>query len=215
MTTALAPPTETQLSQEIAALQAEAAAIVVRDEATQAAAWEFSTRLKAHLAAVDAAFDPTIAAAHKAHKEALAAKKRYCNVPETLMRSVNAKIATYQADQRRVREAEERRLSDLARKQAEERQLEVALDLERQGRIDESANVLATPVAPLAVQLPPVAKPQGARMRTDWKFRITDPAALPREYLVPDEVKIGGVVRALKSATSIPGVEVHSIETVF
>jgi uncharacterized protein with gpF-like domain len=39
-----------------------------------------------------------------------------------------------------------------------------------------------------------------------WVFEVTDPKAVPREYLMPDEKKIGGVVAAMKDETNIPGV---------
>jgi hypothetical protein len=39
-----------------------------------------------------------------------------------------------------------------------------------------------------------------------WVFEIVDPEAVPREFLCPDEAKIGGVVAAMKDKTDIPGV---------
>jgi hypothetical protein len=47
-------------------------------------------------------------------------------------------------------------------------------------------------------------------MRENWKFRVTNEKLIPREYLKADEIKIGGVVRALKGSTNIPGVEVYN-----
>lgn len=46
-----------------------------------------------------------------------------------------------------------------------------------------------------------------------WRFEITDESLLPREYFSPDEKKIGAVVRAMKTATNIPGVRVWSERT--
>jgi len=37
---------------------------------------------------------------------------------------------------------------------------------------------------------------------------------IPREYLIPDEVKIGGVVRATKGSIQIPGIEIYSEDQV-
>lgn len=36
---------------------------------------------------------------------------------------------------------------------------------------------------------------RGSSLRTFWKFEITDAAAVPREWLMPDEIKIGAAVR--------------------
>lgn len=50
-------------------------------------------------------------------------------------------------------------------------------------------------------------KPAGIAIKKVWRFRITDFDALPNEYKVANDTKIGAVVRALKSDTKIPGVE--------
>ena len=68
--------------------------------------------------------------------------------------------------------------------------------------------VLETPSFVPPVVLPGAPKLAGSSERTYWKFQITDEAALPREYLMPDEKKIGQVVRAMKEKAvgHIPGV---------
>ena len=53
----------------------------------------------------------------------------------------------------------------------------------------------------------------GVSFRYEWDFEIVNPAAIPREYLMPDEKKIRGIVRALKGATNIPGVRAVSRKT--
>lgn len=50
---------------------------------------------------------------------------------------------------------------------------------------------------------------EGISKRTIWRFEITDLAALPREYLIPDEKRIGAVVRAMKGDAQIAGVRVY------
>lgn len=41
-----------------------------------------------------------------------------------------------------------------------------------------------------------------------WKFEIEDPSKVPAEYMIPDEVKIGKVVRG--GIREIPGVRIYS-----
>lgn len=56
-----------------------------------------------------------------------------------------------------------------------------------------------------------IEKPQkvsGMKTVDYWKFEIVNPAEIPREYLIPDEKKIGQVVRAMKDKTKIPGVRI-------
>ncbi len=49
---------------------------------------------------------------------------------------------------------------------------------------------------------------EGVTVKHPWDFEVTDPDAVPREYLKIDEQKIRLVVRALKERTAIPGVRV-------
>jgi hypothetical protein len=196
-------------------MQQEAAALTVRDDAECESAWAFVRRAKALLAQIDAAFDPLIAQAHASHKAALAQKKKYATTPESLVRLVNSRITAYRSEQERQREAEERRLRELARRDEEERRLAAAIDLEADGRKAEAAELLEQPVETPVVMLAPVAKPDGMRTRVNWKFRIADATLLPREYLIPDEVKIGQVVRAMREQHGIPGVEAYSEESIF
>lgn len=51
-------------------------------------------------------------------------------------------------------------------------------------------------------------KVTGLARKVVWKYRIKDASKLPREFTMPDEKKIAGVVRALKGDTKIDGVEV-------
>ena len=50
----------------------------------------------------------------------------------------------------------------------------------------------------------------GLTVREDWKFSIIDHNLIPREYLIPDEKKIGRIVRAMKEQTNIPGVRAYA-----
>jgi colicin import membrane protein len=74
-----------------------------------------------------------------------------------------------------------------------------------------TAQVLEQTQALMSAPSSTIAAPKvsGISTRKLWAFRITDPALIPREYLLIDEQKIGGVVRALKDATNIPGVEAY------
>lgn len=55
-----------------------------------------------------------------------------------------------------------------------------------------------------------VEKIDGVAKRTIWKFEVIDEKQIPREYLVVDEKRIGGVVRAMKGEVVIPGVRVYA-----
>lgn len=64
-------------------------------------------------------------------------------------------------------------------------------------------------VAPVPVE-PPTPKVEGVSYREVWEFEIVNEALIPREYLVPDLKRIGGVIRAMKGSAQIPGVRAYS-----
>ena len=124
-------------------------------------------------------------------------------------------IAAYNAEQERIRQEEEARLREIARKDEEDRKLAEALAAEQSGNHEEAEAIINAPVQPPPVVVPKsVPKVAGMSIRDNWKFRITNEKLIPREYLKVDEVKIGQVVRAMKSAANIAGVEVYNEGTV-
>lgn len=163
---------------------------------------------------IGATFDPIIEQAHRAHKEAINQKKRHEEPLAQAERVIRGALAAYDAEQDRKKREEERRLQAEARKLEEERRLAEAVEAEQSGDQEQAEQIIAAPVyvAPvvLAKETPKV---DGVSFRDVWKFDIIDPDAVPREYLTPDEKKIGGVVRALKGAAKIPGVRVYSEKT--
>ncbi len=136
---------------------------------------------------------------------------------EGVVRNLDGKLATYRTDQERKRHEEEARLRRLAEEENAKRLAvaeKKAEKLEAKGLTDAAEAVRDT--AQASVIPPPVLAPaeppkvQGLGSRKVWKFRIVKADLIPREYLVPDETKIGGVVRALKDKTNIPGVEAYA-----
>jgi hypothetical protein len=128
---------------------------------------------------------------------------------------LSPQIITWNREQERIRQEEEARLREIARKEEEERQLQEAILAEQSGQKDVAEEIMAAPVQAAPVVVPKsVPKVAGMSIRDNWKFRITNEKLIPREYLKVDEVKIGQVVRAMKSAANIPGVEVYNEGTV-
>jgi hypothetical protein len=124
-------------------------------------------------------------------------------------------ISGYLVEQEKIRQAEERRLQELARKEEEERRLLEAIEAEKNGQQDEAQAIIDAPVqAPPVVVPKAVPKVEGISMRENWRFRIVDEKKIPREFLKVDEVKIGAYVRAMKSAGNIPGVEIYNEATI-
>ena len=101
----------------------------------------------------------------------------------------------------RAAEAEAKRKAAAEREEARLREAEAKRDAAEQ-----------VPVAPVVHTEQPQVK--GVSTRQTWKFEITDPDQLPREYLVANDKAIGSVVRALKDKTNIPGVRVYCEDSI-
>lgn len=193
----------------------KAKAIIIKSNDDFTKAGEVLTVIKSLRKEIDATFDPIITKAHEAHKEAIAQKKK---VDAPLIEAegiIKPRMAAWNAEQERLRREEEDRLREIARKQEEERRLKEAVAAEQAGNKEEAEAIIEAPIeTPPVVVQKTTPKVAGVSFSKQWKFRITDPNKIPRQYLKVDEVAIGGVVRSLKGATNIPGVEVFSVDNV-
>lgn len=122
-------------------------------------------------------------------------------------------MLTYsEAEEKKRREAQAR-AEEAARKERERLEAQAA-KAAAAGKVEKAAileQAAAATVAPIAVPEP--AKVAGVSMREVWKFEVVDPAAVPREFLVVDEKKIGAIVKALKGDTNIAGIRVYVEKT--
>jgi len=202
----------------------QAKGIVIKSHDDYARAGEMLLVIKDLRKEIDATFDPIIKKAHEAHKEAVAQKKK---VDAPLVEAegiIKPRISAWNTEQERLRREEEARLREIARKQEEERLLMEAIAAEEEAKANgatkeeaaqESAAIMAEPVYVAPVVVPRmVPKVAGIAMKQVWKFRIVNPAIIPREYMAVDEQKIGAVVRALKDQTRIAGVEAYPEDAV-
>jgi len=141
-----------------------------------------------------------------------------------------AREAEEQAERERKRlEEEAERLERLRREAAKNADNEITLKrieeereklrlqaAENQKRADEATNQAIDEAAEAEAALAPAPigpeapKTEGLAMRGNWCFEVVDPAAVPRQYMMPDEIKIGKVVRALKGQITIPGVRIFN-----
>lgn len=116
-------------------------------------------------------------------------------------------IGDYQAA---VRAAAERARQEAAREAERERQrlAKAAAKAEAEGRERAAEKLEQRAQQVVEEYVPPPEAPSGISTREVWRFEVTDPAQVPREYMSVDERKIGAVVRALKNQAGIPGVRV-------
>lgn len=176
--------------------------------------WKIGKEL---LKEIDEGYKDLVRAADKLHKDMVAKRAKYYNPTDAGVRAAKKLMDNYEQEMERIRLAEQKRLEDIAKKEEEERRLLEAIEAEEEAKANgataqeaaqEAEAVLQEPVYTQLIILPKeTPKVKGLSFRTIWKFRIKDINKIPREYMIPNEVKIGGVVRALKGQSNIPGVE--------
>jgi hypothetical protein len=156
---------------------------------------------------------------------------------EEAERAIKARMVEFSNEQERLRREEQRKAEEAAQREreriaGEEREAAAkAAELRRQaeeaaaaGRAAEAAKLAARAekqddkaeakaemqaavVAPVIQREAP--KVAGIATRDVWKFEVTDPSLVPRQYLAIDETKIRRVVQAMKADANIPGVRVY------
>jgi hypothetical protein len=189
------------------AMRDAAGAVVVRSDGDFERAADFLSGVVALKAEINAAFAPLVEAAHLAHKAATSQRAKALAPVEEAETAVRKALAAYQAEQEMARVAllaeEERRLS--AERAALEAQAE-ALEEEGAHAAARSLAIAAAKVQPEPLRATP--KQEGLSFRESWRFEVENLDQVPREYLRPDERKIGAAVAAFKGETKIPGVRV-------
>ncbi len=148
-----------------------------------------------------------------AKKAAMAQWKAVDTPLATVDTHIRGLMSVYATEQRRKAEEAQAELDRIARESAEHERLAEAERLEKEGRKEEAEAAIAPAAIERAVQQRQTyvsttpAKVDGVSMRKQPHIKIEDPKKIPREYLMPDEAKIKGVVKALKFQHGIPGVK--------
>lgn len=117
--------------------------------------------------------------------------------------------AQREAEEARQKAARAKNAADRERfqKEAEQRQAEATAAAARAEAKEDKAASVTAPVIVVEAQ-----KAAGIKSRTDWKFEIVDATKIPREYMMPDEKKIGAVVKATRGSIAIAGVRAYSVK---
>lgn len=190
-------------------MAADAGQLVIRDDSTYERAGNLLVAVKEKMKAVAEVFDPIVSAAHAAHKTAVAQRSKVLDPLAKVEDTLKPAMAKYHEAKEREREKREADARALLQRQQEDRTLEQAAALEREGRTEEAEQVLAAPIPQAMVVLESsTPKVKGVSFREVWKFAIENEALIPREFLAVDEAKIRKVVAAMQRNTRIPGVRV-------
>jgi len=182
---------------EVRDLVVRAEGLVIQSDEDCEMAAGMLRELAAGMRRVDEVFDPIIKKANAAHKEAIAKKREIVAPLLKGDRRLRDLVGDYRSEQERRRKAEEQERRRKAQAEEEERRLTEAADLEASGQTEEAEAVLERPMEVAVPLPPPPPKMDGVAVRMAWTFQIVDAKKIERDFLMPDEVKIGRLVRAI------------------
>jgi hypothetical protein len=204
--TTIALPDTSEIQSTNDTMTAFVAGFSVADAPSYEEAGKYLIRIRQLRQKLDETFDEPIKKAHEAHKAMLASKKKH-EAPLEAAEGVlkRKRIAWYEAEERKRQEAE-RAAQEVARKAAEERQLQEAIAAEADGDTAAADAILEEPVvAPIVRVEPTVQKSEGIAMTYTYSAQIVDPVIVPREWLIPNEKAINANARSMKESFRIPG----------
>ena len=148
-----------------------------------------------------------------AKKSVIALFKRPKAILDQLEAKIKQAMLTFEEKQEAERKAKEEQL----RKEQEAEAKKLAAKAAKTKDEDKKAELLAQAeatrnAAPIVAT--EAVKVDGISTVTNWGFEIVDQAKIPLEYQMPDEVKIGKVVRATQGTVAIPGVRIYSYKSI-
>lgn len=187
------------------------AAFHVTDNASAEAAAGALRRVKAIRVGWAHFMDPQIAEARGRLDGKRETKAKLDGQLEVLERYLKEEVYRHSKRLDVKEEKEQVRVEVRAEKQAERDREEQVQLLKKSGKHAEAVQLSKRPLI-VAPSVARVDRPAlgGIGIGELWDFRITEPAALPREYLMPNDVAIRKVVRAMKDRTKIAGIEVFA-----
>ena len=199
------------------ALVNQARAIQIRSNDDCRMADGFIEALKSAEDKWDGLTAPSREAAHKAWKASVALHDGLITELSETRKDLKRRRGEWYDEQERARREEERRLQEIARKQAEDEALAAAEAAEAAGDHEIAEAIVAQPITTPAVTVARTA-PAASRLtaaRTVWGAQVVDLMALvkaiaagtqPITLVEPNMVALNGMARAAKSALAIPGV---------
>jgi hypothetical protein len=175
-----------------------------------------------------AVHDPAVAAAHKAHQEALLARSKDIDALTEAKLIYVRETDRWRREQERIAEEEARANRELLERQAAEAREAEVVEAEQAGAtVEEVAAIIERPVyVPPAIAQPPASVPKVSGMRrtpANWKAVLdpNDPAALNKlikyvstnpqfsHLLQLNESSANALAKALKTTMAIPGLKAY------
>ena len=205
---------------ELSPVARSVSALQVIDEDSHRAGLEMGKRLKRMKAfIVDLYADPK-KKAHETHKAITTKERQYLEPIEKTVSLLNGKLDIYEKREKARAEEEARERQREANRIEQERQALEAVAAEEAGDHELAETIIQAPVERAVVlPEPKVAEVAGASSRAAWKHEVQSlemlvayVSAHPEHLglLLPNDVALGGMARALKENMRIPGVRAYA-----
>jgi len=190
-----------EIQQAITPMVTEVEKFEVSNQLNYNAAANYILDIKTMKKKIKQFFDPTIeqfkkakGAAEKGRKAEVERMEKFLSPVEDAENSLMLKCKSYENEQARIAEEERKRKEEEAAKARE-----LLEDNELAEKIEEEAKEIE----------PEINRVAGLGIRRTWKWRVTDPNKIPREFLVIDTIKINAIVRNFQDKEKIEGIEVY------
>ena len=226
------PATKDGLATEAQSWSARARALTITDRESCVNASHLLRSIKGLRSQIQLWFEPHIEAAMETKRKADAARKALVDEKDRMEAPlvdaegvIKRSLLTFETEQERIRQAEERRLQAEAQAEAERVTLDVAASLEREAvaagdaeMLQEAQDILAQPIeAPVVSVARSVPKVQGVTYRDQWKAHpdinvkalagAVATGSVPVTFLTPNLTAINQFARATQGAQPVAGVK--------
>ncbi len=231
-TIAIVPATKDGLSAEATTWSARARALTITDKESCLHASQRLRSITGLRSQIQRGVEPHIEAAMETKRKADAARKALVDEKDRIEAPlvdaegvIKRSLLTFETEQERIRQAEERRLQAAAQAEAERVTLDAAAALEREAvatgdveMLAEAQDILAQPIeAPVVWIAKLMPKVQGIVYKDHWETHPTiDVKALaaavgaglvPATFLSPNMTALNQYARATQGAGVVPGVK--------
>ena len=179
---------------ELQPVLAAASAMVVRDEPSYLTAVSLGKECARRAKLVEETWKEPREKAHGAWKAITEKIASFVNPLKEAAKIVDGKAYQWKRVEDEKARIEAEKLRQVERKRIEEERIRQAEELSKVGANSIADAIMAAPIEVAHIEAATVAPVIGVSYRENWQFEITDPSAIPRDYLCPDIQKIGKMV---------------------
>lgn len=126
-----------------------------------------------------------------------------------LVEAIDSRLLEWHEKQEKARLEAEKKRREEERYRLEAEKAALALDGDEKGTLEIENNLARMEAKPIEISNATKTETATSYVIENWKFTVTDPQLVPREFLMVDEVKIGKYARTMKADAKMPGVSFY------